>query len=147
MFGLLSDKIKITTMLDYASGTASRNGAALDMEGFEGVLILVKHAAIAGSAAGDIHAEQGAESDLSDAADLLGTKIAVADDDDDQLFVLDIFRPRERYIRGVVTKNGANAQAESALYIQYGARKQPVTNAVADTVEIEQHLSPAEGTK
>jgi len=147
MFGLLSDKVKISEMLPYLSGTAARNGAALDMEGFEGVLIIVKHATLAGSAAGDVHAEQGDESDCSDGADLLGTKIAVADDDDDQIFILDIFRPRKRYIRGVVTKNEAQAQAESAIYVQYGARKQPVVNAVADTVEIEQHLSPAEGTK
>ena len=144
---LLSDDIKISTMLDYASGTAVREGAILDMEGFEGVLIIVKHATLAAGAVGDVHAEQGAASNLSDAADLLGTAIANDENDDDQLFILDIFRPRERYIRGVITKDTSNAQAESAIYIQYGAKKKPVVNAVADTVEIEQHVSPAEGTK
>jgi hypothetical protein len=141
----LSKHIKVTTCLDYASGTATRNGATLDMSGWDGVLAVVKHATIASSAVGDIHWEQGAASDLSDAADLAGTAIAVADDDDDELWISDLYRPRERYVRLVVTKDASNAQAESVVYIQYRGRKLPVSNAGADAYEL--HVSPAEGTK
>ena len=142
----LLKNIKVTTALDYASGTASRNGATLDMKGYEGVLMVVKFATIAASAAGDIHAEQGAESDLSDAADLEGTKIAVADDDDNQIFIIDLCKPQERYVRVVVTKDGSNAMAEDAVYIQYGAKKYPIDNNVTDEVTVETHVSPDEGT-
>lgn len=141
----LSKHIKISDCLDYASGTATRNGATLDMSGWDGVLVVCKHATIAGSAAGDIHMEQGADSGLSDAADLAGTAIAIADDDDDQTFVIDLYKPTERYVRAVVTKNAANAQAESVLYIQYRGRKLPVTDMGAEAYEL--HVSPAEGTK
>jgi len=109
--------------------------------------MIVKFATIAASAAGDIHAEQGAESDLSDAADLEGTKIAVADDDDNQIFIIDLCKPQERYVRVVVTKDGSNAMAEDAVYIQYGAKKYPIDNNVTDEVTVETHVSPDEGTK
>ena len=141
----LSKHIKHTLGLAYASGTATRNGAILDMQGWDGVLMILTNATLAGSAAGDIHAESGAESDMSDAADLAGTKIAIADDDDDHVFCIDLYRPRERYVRGVITKNGANAQAESMMYIQYRGRKLPVADAGFDEYEL--HVSPAEGTK
>jgi len=141
----LSKNIKITNGLDYASGTATREGAILDMANWDGVLAIVKHAEIAGSASGDFHWEQGAESDLSDDADLLGTAIAVADDDDNEIFASDLYRPTDRYVRGVITKDGAHAQAEMLIYVQYCGRKAPVTDAGADEHEL--HISPAEGTK
>ncbi len=137
---------KVTTALDYASGSADRNGAILDMQGYEGVAIVVKFATIATGAVTSIKAQQGAASNLSDAADLAGTAQTVADDDDNQIFMIDIFRPAERYIRLVVDKDASNATGESAIYIQYGPRKQPVVNAVADAVSVELHVSPAEGT-
>jgi hypothetical protein len=143
---LLSEGVKITKALAYASGTADRNGATLDMKGFEGVLMVVNFATIAASGVNSIKAQQGAASNLSDVADLAGTKQDVAVDDDDQIFVIDVFRPLERYVRVVVDKDGTNAAAESAIYIQYGARSEPTVFAVDDLVNLEQFESPAEGT-
>ncbi len=141
----LSKHIKVTNGLDYASGTATREGAELDMSGWDGVLIIVKHAAIAASAVGDVHAEQDVVTGMAGAADLAGTKIAVVTGNANQIYCLDIYRPRERFIRGVVTKDGSNAQAEVMIYIQYTGRKLPVSNAGFDQYEL--HVSPAEGTK
>jgi hypothetical protein len=142
----LSNYSKITTALDYASGTADRTGAILDMSGFEGVLMIVKFATIAGSAVTSIKAQQGAAVAMGDAADLEGTGITVADDDDDQVFVIDLYRPQERYVRIYVDKDASNATAESAIYVQYGARNLPVDNNVDDAVTCELHVSPDEGT-
>jgi len=138
---------KITTALDYASGTASRNGAILDMQGFEGVLMIVKFATIATSAVGDIHAEQDSAVGGGTMADLAGTAIAVAHNDDEQIFIIDLYRPQERYVRVVVTKDASNAMAESAIYVQYGAKELPIDNNVTDAVTYELHVSPDEGTK
>ena len=145
--GFLTDSIKIMTALDYASGTASRNGAEFDMAGYDGVIAIVKLATLAGSAAGDIHMEQSPVTGMGGSADLEGTAIAIADDDNDQIMAIDLYRPLEQFVRVVVTKNGAQAQAESAIYIGYKARKETVTNTIADTVTLEQHATPAEGTK
>lgn len=141
-----SNELVIRTALDYASGTADRNGAVFDMSGLEGVLMVVKFATIASGATTSIKAQQGQQSDLSDAADLAGTKISVADDDDDQIFIIDLYRPQECYVRVVVDKDGSNAAAESAIYIGYGARDKPVALTLANEVTYELHVSPAEGT-
>ena len=141
----LSKHIKVTVALAYASGTASRNGAELDMSGWDGVLFIVTHATLATGAVGDIHMEQDTATGMGSAADLEGTKIAIADDDDDQIFCIDLYRPRERFVRGVVTKDASNAQAESAIYIQYRGAKLPVSKAGFNEYEL--HVSPAEGTK
>ena len=139
----LSGHVKITSALTYASGTASRNGDTLDMSGWDGVLGIVTMGTIAASAVGDVHWEQGATT--TPATDLEGTAIVSAADDDDQVWVLDLYRPTKRYVRLVVTKDASNAMAESAVYIQYSGHKLPVEDMGADEYEL--HCSPDEGTK
>ncbi len=141
----LSTSVKIVSALDYADGSADRTGAIIDMLGYESVLMIVKTAAIAAGGTNSIKAQQGALPAMGDAADLAGTKVDIAADDDNQIFYLDIVRPQERYVRLYVDKDGANNMAESAIYIQYDARFRPVVNNVADLVTGELHVSPAEG--
>jgi hypothetical protein len=142
----LSQNVKVVSALDYASGASDRNGATLDMQGYEGVLMIVKLAAVATGATVSIKAQQGTKSDASDMADLAGTGVTVADDDDNQVFMIDLYRPAERYVRLVVDNDGTNASAQAAVYVQYGAAKRPVSNNVTDAVTTELHVSPAEGT-
>lgn len=141
-----SSELQVRTALDYASGTADRNGEVFDSAGFEGVLMIVKFATIAAGGVNSILAQQGAAANLSDAANLEGTRISVADDDDNQVFVRDIVKPRERYLRVVIDKDATHACAESAIYIGYGARVAPVVQTLTDEVTYEKHISPAEGT-
>lgn len=141
---MLSENIKITSALDYASGTADREGAALDMKGFDGVLMIVKFATIAAGAVTSIKAQQGDESDLSDAADLEGTSQAVAADDDDEVYYIDLWQPQKRYVWLYVDKDASNACAESAIYVQYQAKDRPTTHASGVTGEA--HVAPDEGT-
>ncbi len=141
-----SSELKIRTGLDYASAAADRNGEVFDAQGLEGVLIITKFGTIAAGAVTDVRVQQGAAANLSDAADLEGTAITVADDDDNQIFIHDIVKPRERYVRGVVNKDGTNATAEMMIYIGYGPRVAPLTLTLADEVTYEKHISPAEGT-
>lgn len=127
-----------------AAGTSDINGATLDMSGYEGVLMIVTFGAITASAVTSIKAQQGAASDLSDAADLAGTAQTIADTDDDKVFYIDLYRPRERYVRLVVDRGTQNAVVASAEYVQYGAKKAPPTQGT--NVSGETHVSPAEGT-
>lgn len=141
-----SSNVKTSTALDYASGTADRNGATLDMQNFESVKMIVKFAAIADGAVTSIKAQQGDESNLSDASDLEGSGQTIAADDDDQIFIIDLVKPTKRYVRVVIDKDAANAVAEMALYEQYDPREKPVTLTVADEVTYERLISPDEGT-
>lgn len=143
----LSKGVKITQAITSANGVAGTtdiNGVTLDMSGFEGALVAVTFGVITGSAVTSIKAQQGAASDLSDAADLEGTGQTVADTDDGKVFYIDLYRPLERYVRLVVVRATQNAVVATATYLQYGAAKAPVSHG--STVAGELHVSPSEGT-
>jgi len=145
--GLLSKKTKITQAITPTAGAAATtdiNGTTLDMAGWMGVLIKVTMGAIVSGAVTVIKAQQGAASDLSDAADLAGTGQSIADTDDEKVFYIDIYRPGERYVRVVVDRGTQNATVASAEYIQYGPRKPPSSHGT--NVTGEGFASPAEGT-
>ena len=144
----LSSNVKVSTALDFLAAAAAldRNGAGLDMAGFDGVLVIVKMANIAAGAATTIKMQQSDDNGVGDGwSDLEDTGIAIADDDDDQVFVIDLVKPVKRWVRVVVDKDAANATNECALYVQYAARNYPVVQTVADEVTFERHVSPDEG--
>ncbi len=79
-------------------------------------------------------------------ADLEGTDVAIADDDDNKLAVLDVYRPQERYVRLVVNRATQNAVIDGVIALQYKGRKAPVTHDVTTVAGAELHVSPDEGT-
>lgn len=143
--GLLSQQTKISVGLAYASGSADREGAVLDMQGWDGVLVVAQFGTIATGAVTSIKMQSGTDATVTDAADLAGTAQTVADDYDGKVKYIDLYQPRERYVRVVVDKDATNACAETVTYIQYRGRELPVS-AHGTGVAGEAHLSPAEGT-
>lgn len=128
-------------------GTVDNNtytGSGVDMSGFEGVIFV---ACVKGgeAIANTLKAQQATASNFSDAADLKGTAVDCSTTASaDGLAILDIYRPRERYVRPVlVAGNYTNAPAAAIWAIQYGARSLPVTQVIAN---FEKHVSPEEGT-
>lgn len=145
--GALSKRVRIVqaiTPTNGAAGTTDINGATVDMQGYMGCLMKITFGSIVSGAVTVIKAQQGQASDMSDAADLAGSGQSIADTDDDKVFLIDIFRPTERYLRIVVDRGTQNAVVASAEYILYGARKPPVSQPSGVAGEI--HYSPAEGT-
>ena len=123
------------------AGTTEVDGATIDTSGFEGVLFIAKFGTAASN--NTLQAQQGAASNLSDAADLEGTSVTVGSSD--ELVYLDLYRPRERYVR-IQAERGTSTTLDWCVAIKYGARKQPVDNDTAGTIAGEVHVSPAEGT-
>ena len=144
MINTIMKDAKVADALDYGTGTTTRTSAIIDTAGFEGCAFIVKLATIASSAVNTVTVASGDDSGMSDGADLLGSSQVVAADDDNQVRVVDIFRPKERYLQLSLNKDGTNACAESAVAILYGAHNKPTT--LAADVEGELHVSPAEGT-
>lgn len=146
MRGFLTEKAKISKAISVtagAAGTSDVEGTILDMLGFDGVLFVVQMGAIVSGAVTTIEVEQGDASDLSDGADLEGSSQTIADDDDENVFYIDLRRVTKRYVRLKCDRATQNATL-SAIAIQYEARSTPVTAGTG--VSGEQHASPAEGT-
>lgn len=125
-----------------ASAGTDVNGAAFDMAGYDGVLIFCSIATF--NAGNFLKAQQGEASNLSDAADLAGSKVAAVANG--QVVCLDINRPKERYIRGVAVRGGANTATGDMYYLGYKASQQPVSNLITNVLLSKQLVSPAEGT-
>jgi hypothetical protein len=89
--------------------------------------------------------QQDTASGMGAAADLAGTNIAVADDDDNQAFWIDVKRPRERYLRLVISRATQNSDWGPIWAFQYRGRTLPVVNNVTDTITGEKWDAPAEG--
>lgn len=142
----LARNVKITRVLNaVAAGQTAQTGSVIDMANFEGVIFLAAFGTLDTGAVTGLKAQQGLQSNLSDAADLAGTALAITDAADNKLLVLDVFRPAERYVRPVVTRGTADAVIDGVIAIQYGPRVLPVTQD-ATVAGIETHVSPAEGT-
>jgi hypothetical protein len=127
-----------------AAGTADINGSTVDMSGFEGVMFIVTFGAITAGAVTSLKAQQGAASDMSDAADLENTGITITDTDDEKVKILEVYRPLERYVRVVVDRGTQNAVVASAIAVQYAPRVAPTSHGT--NVAGEAHVSPSEGT-
>lgn len=140
------EDIQLRSALALGSGTADRNGAVLDMQNKEWAIAVATFTSVSASAVTSIKLQQGSQSDMSDAADLAGTALSVADDDDGQIFAIAITKPRERYIRVVVDKDGSNSTTELVHYIEGGHRTLESLSSITDELTVEIHHSPAEGT-
>ena len=124
----ISKEVKVTRVMNgVAAGTSAQNSSVIDMQNFDGVVFIAAFGAITSGAVTSAKAQQGAASNLSDAADLKGTKITIADTDDDKVAVLDIYRPQKRYLRLVVSRATQNAVIDGVVALQYKGKKAPVT--------------------
>lgn len=132
---------KVSIQALKAADDETLNGATLDMKGFDKVTF------IAGALKGEaldfsIKAQQGAASNLSDAADLEGTSVTFSPTvGADALTVLELVNPQERYVRAVITvPDAAAATPTFCVAIQHKASTRPQSN------DGEQHIAPDEGT-
>ena len=142
----LARNLRIARALNaVAAGQTSQNGGVIDMANYEGVVFIAALGTLASGAVTGMKAQQGNQANLSDAADLAGTAVSIADAEDNELVVLDTYRPAERYVRAVVTRGTADATIDGVIAIQYGPRVLPVTQDVT-VAAIATHVSPAEGT-
>lgn len=129
-----------------AAGTSDVESTAVDMKGFDAVAFEVSFGAITGSAVTSCKL-QGSHDNVTWTGvngDLLGTGVTVADDDDNQIFILDIDRPLFRYVRCVVDRGTQNAVVDGIVAHQYKADKEPVSQPSTTTVEYSH--APALGT-
>lgn len=140
--GNLGSQVKITkAKAAQTAGTDAIEGDVIDMQGYLGVMFFV--AVSVANAGNYIKVQQGANSALSDAADLAGTKVVCGGNN--EIVGVDVYRPTERYVRLHVTRTASTATGE--IYaIQYGPTLMPVDNDTDGTISFENHVAPAEGT-
>lgn len=148
----LSEDIRVSRVMNaVAAGSTAQNGSAVDMAadgGYDGVMFILAVGTLSSSQATSLKAQQSDDNgNDDDFSDLAGSKTpTMADDDDNQLVVLDVFRPSKRYVRPVVNRASANAVIDGVIAIQYRGRNRPSIHDAATVQAAKVVVSPAEGT-
>lgn len=129
-----------------AVGTTNVNGSTLDMSEFEGVMFVLQAGTITDGNL-SVKAAGGAASDGSDKADLAGTLTTITNAQDNDVCVLDLYRPTERYITPVIVRGGATgAVVQGLVAIQYGPHNKPTVHDATTVATAKVVISPAYGT-
>jgi hypothetical protein len=134
----LSENAKITTVAPVATGTTTITGTALDMAGYDGALFIVRLGSPAVN--NNLRVSQ-CDTTGGSYADIIGT--LVGDHATDNPLVVDIKRPREQFLKYVITR-GTTSTIDIVTIIQYKSRTAGVTQPSG--TQIERHQWAAEGT-
>ena len=138
----LGQSLKPTMVISYtAAATSAVTGTEVDMQNYDGVIWIVGFGTSAANIS--IKAQQDIVTGMANGADLLGTSLAL--DATETVAMLELYRPRERFVRPVITRT-TSTTIECCIAIQYKGRKLPVDIDSITDVAYECHTSPAEGT-
>lgn len=129
-----------------AGATVITPSAGIDTKGFDNCLFIAALGAIVAGAATSIEVHQSSDDGVADAyGALLGSKVTIADTGDNQLFYVEVIRPRKRYLKLIVNRATQNATLDGIIAILSDAKHIATTH---DTTVGggETHVSPDEGT-
>lgn len=113
----------------------------LDMSGYDGVVFFATIATV--NAGNYIKVQQDTDAAGGTMADLTGTKVVGTTNAN--TVCVDVYRPQERYVRAIIIRGGTNTVTGDIYALQYRNTRGPLS-AQGATIDIEYHVSPAEGT-
>lgn len=145
----LLDHAEIRVVNDAISNASNTddNSTRIDMQGWDGVCFITPIEDSAATGVATLKVEQNtADSDTGMAA-LSGASAAVTcavnDDINSKALIVDVYRPTERYVQGVLTSATANIAFGPTIAILYRGSKVPVTPG-ATIANYAKVVSPAE---
>jgi hypothetical protein len=128
-----------------AAGKATTVGEIIDTAGYGGACFIYKLGTVVDGAAVTLKVYQGSNATVTDVAELDGASaaIATASTDSEQRLIVDVIKPRERYLRPTIVTATENVEIDDAICILYNPDVIPVTQpATVDASALV--VSPAE---
>lgn len=127
-----------------AAGQTAVNSSSIDTAGYDGVVLVTAFGAITSGGAQSVKIQDGATS--SPTTDVEGSSVTVADDDDNQIVVHDVYKPQKRYLRVVVSRATQDSVVDGIFAFLYQGRLDPQTNDTTTVCSLKSLISAAEGT-
>jgi hypothetical protein len=127
------------------AGKATIVGEIVDTAGFDGACFIYKLGAVTDGAAVTLKVYQDSAVGFAAPAELSGAAAAIATTatDGEQMLVIDVVKPRERYLRPTIVTATQDVGIDSAICILYNPDVKPVTQpATVDVGTLV--ISPAE---
>lgn len=130
----MSKRAKLTlASVPIAAATTPAAGAVIDMQNFNGALFLFNIGTVAGTTNGGTVAVQASTASGGTYHTLASASKQFAGTDDDSGIAIDIWKPRYRYLRPLVTPT-TTVEFGGCMVQQYAGRKYPVTHGTSSLV-------------
>lgn len=146
MIGSLLRECKIVPVENsVAAGQATTVGEIIDTQGFGGACFIYKLGVVVNGAAVTLKVYQGTDATVSDVAELAGASavIATTATDSEQRLIVDVVKPRERYLRPTIVTATQDVEIDDAICILYNPIVKPISQpATVDVGTLV--ISPAE---
>lgn len=131
-----------------AGSSIDDDSAIVDTQGFDGVIFAVPITDSVQNGVATMTVEQNTLNSASGMAALSGavaTATSAANDDlNGKLLIVDVYRPRERYVRTNLASATANIAYGETIAILYSGIKFPITQDTAEVADSTVVTSPAE---
>lgn len=131
----------------YAAGTTKRTSDIIDMQGYDGVCFVAGLGTIIENGTLDVFVEQNIENSANGMARLATTTAHTVSAANAALtksaIIVDVYKPRERYLQCNITPATQNAVILGIVAILYKAHARPVTPG-ATILKSTQLIDPAE---
>jgi len=116
-----------------AASNTDDNSSIFDMSGWDGIMFMVTITDSADTGVATLTAqENSANSDTGMTAITGAAAVATSAANDDlnsMLLIVDVYRPRERYVQGTITSATANIAFGETIAIRYRGSKVPITQS------------------
>ncbi len=128
MSNLLSN-VEFRRVLGYnAASTTNRKATIVDMAGYEGVTFVLTLGTMLNTGTVVLKAAQGDENDTAKMTESVATTGTVTSDGTDNVqLVLDVIKPKGRYVEAQVELDTANSLIEGIVAILHGPRDKAVS--------------------
>jgi len=138
MIGSFYNECKIVPVENSVGASpATTDGEIVDTQGFNAACFIYKLGTVDDGAAVTLTIYQGTDSTVSDAAKIDGAEAAIvnadADSDSEQELVVDIIKPRERYLRPTIVTASEDVEIDWGVCILYNPVNYPITQP--DTID------------
>lgn len=128
-----------------AAGTTVVNGTGVDMQGYSGVLFVLLLGALSANQVTALKA-QVSDDNATNWQDLAGSLTGpAADADSGKAILLDIYKPKSRYVRPVVNRATGNAVVNNVIAFRYHSHIEP-TDEGTSVIDRKVLNSPNVGT-
>lgn len=113
-----------------AAGTGDTlTGTAIDTQGYRRVKFIAKFGAITAGATTTFKIQRDDNSGFTSATDVPSATLSVAADDDNQVAVIEVVNPTERYLRAAVVRADQNVVVDAIVAMLCEGEQYPVSQS------------------
>lgn len=126
----LSKDAKVSVVLGHAvAGITAKTTNVIDMQGFAGVMFVAVLGTVTQGSQVTLQAQEDIVNPMTNAKNLDGAaaNFTAGAADSNKALLVDVYRPKSRYLQAVLTPAAQNAEIGAVIAVQYQSSAKPTT--------------------